>query len=133
MLSLYEYHLHSINKSFSFENVKMPEFLNRRKMAAIILIAPLLWIHVVTLFHAHPSQSINPNRDTALIITHSGDEDSSCALCDYHLTKDVALQPTTFSIDYTEGFYAHNSVITGFNGTSCNLSNPGRAPPAFLI
>jgi hypothetical protein len=106
--------------------------LDRRKKAAIILIAPLLWIHAVTLFHAHPSQKIRQNDDTALITTHLGNDDSTCSLCDYHLTKDVGLHPTYFDIDYTNGFYSHNSVPTSFNGIFCNLSTSGRAPPAFL-
>jgi len=107
--------------------------LDRRKWAAIILIAPLMWIHAVTLFHAHPSQEIRQNDDTALIINHSDNDDSSCSLCDYHLTKDVGLHPASFDIDYTNGFYSHDSVPTSFNGISCNLSTSGRAPPAFLI
>jgi hypothetical protein len=106
--------------------------LDRRKWAAIILIAPLLWIHAVTLFHAHPSQEIRHNDDTALITTHLGNEDSSCALCDYHL-KDVAQCQASLVINYTEGFHSHNTVITSFICTSYNFSTSGRAPPAFLI
>ncbi len=108
----------------------MHESISRKKIYALFLIAPLLWIHSVKFFHSH-STSLPCENGLELIIKTPGAAGSSshCTICDYQVNKDFVLPDISFKASIQQVFCFHNSEIVELVISSLTQINSDRAPP----
>ncbi len=109
--------------------------MSRRNFGAILLLAPLLFIHIVKFFHSH-EWNIPLHSSISDITTDSVVEKPTsftCTICDYHLAKDVYVKKDIVEIVSPVYFHTFSSVVKSFINCSSNLTRSDRGPPAFLI
>lgn len=109
--------------------------MDRKKFAAVFLIALLLCIQFTKLLHSHewnnPNPSLISNISTDSVVEkHTS---FSCTICDYNLTNDVCFKKYIGEIHSPLYFQTFSSAVEPFISTSYKLTRSDRGPPAFLI
>ena len=107
-----------------------------KKTTAILLMALMLFINAVKLFHTHRvvadpigfSKIISPHH-SGDIQSHSSNQNDHCAICDFKLAKDAEISETVIALiplfhEDVVSVVKLPAYISAFQSTS-----PGRAPP----
>jgi hypothetical protein len=109
--------------------------MSRRNFSAILLLAPLLFIHITKLFHSHDWSKSSSSAISGITTDLIAEKHASfsCTICDYQLNKDVDINKA--SIECTEVYIYKilNSSVEKSGFYSYRLTRSDRGPPAFLI
>ena len=128
--------LRFITKKIYIRLVISQKYTVVNKITAILLMALMLFINAVKLFHTHPALTESAVFAKKVSSHHSGDilpqrdiQNDHCAICDFQLTKDAEVPTTTVALIplfHQDTFCIPKllSFISAFHSTSS-----GRAPP----
>jgi len=110
-----------------------------KKGAAILLMALMLFINAVKLFHTHTALLQSAVFSKKVLSHHSGDiqptatsQNDHCAICDFKLAKDADVTETVIALIPLSNI---DEAIGGKLPACISIfqsASPGRAPPVLL-
>jgi hypothetical protein len=102
-----------------------------RKVAAFLLMAMLLYIQGVQVFHRHDYTPVKHQKTTQLP-GHLVKANHSCAICDYHLAKDAALPAAQVILPSLCYYPVTNTFRPSAPHAGLQYTQANKGPPALL-
>jgi len=114
----------------------MHKSIHRRRIAALLLMLPLLWLQAIKFSHSHDlvePVSAQHSENIIFKITDLKNVSSHCSICEYQIAKAAGLHDLNFGIHLSFFYSSCNSFSESFNSSFFNGITSDRAPPALLI
>jgi hypothetical protein len=125
------------SKKDYLSHVKLHWHLLFRKITALMLMALMLYINAIKLFHTHPggysfnvvcahvSPSVSPEKPGQHIV-----RGNHCAICDFQLTRDANVAAACIDIIPIRQVDVYRATALQAHLPVFDITSSGRAPPA---
>lgn len=123
-----------LQRCYNFIYICHMQFLRHiliRKAAAFLLMAMLLYIQGVQVFHRHDYTQVKHHK-TAQLPEHLVKASHSCPICDYHLAKDADLPAVHIILPPLCYYSVTNTFRPSAPNAGLQYTQANRGPPALL-